>query len=151
VLRKDRVTQVLQQGSQPAGDLDRRSSVLADLRDGKREEVGPVEGRDHHPNSSAFVAEDGPPRERTGTDLAKQDLEIVEHLHGGRGVVHGRRERSCGHVDHHPDCEGRILFDRPLDPEHDHVIQSVGIWTCTVRVDCGDRSPLRCEVARRTS
>ena len=47
--------------------------------------------------------------------------EVVEDLHGGGRIVHGRRERPNCDVDHDADREPRILLDRALDAERDHV------------------------------
>ena len=58
-------------------------------------------------------------------DEAKQVLEVVEHLHRRRRVVHGRGQRADRDVDHDPDGERRVLLDRPLDAEGDHRPQLV--------------------------
>ena len=50
---------------------------------------------------------------------AERVLEVVDHLDGGRRVVDGRRQRPDRDVDEDPEREGRILVDRPLDPERD--------------------------------
>ena len=45
---------------------------------------------------------------------------MVEHLHGGGGIVDRGRQRLDGDVDHDPDRERGILLDRALHPEGDH-------------------------------
>ena len=44
---------------------------------------------------------------------------MVDHLDGRRRVVDGRRERADRDVDEDPQREGRVLVDRPLDPERE--------------------------------
>jgi hypothetical protein len=42
---------------------------------------------------------------------------MVDHLHRRRRVVDGGRQRPDRDVDEDPKREGRVLVDRPLDPE----------------------------------
>jgi hypothetical protein len=51
---------------------------------------------------------------------------MVEDLHGGRRVVHRRRERPVGHVDHHPQRERRVLIGGAFVAERDHSLELPG-------------------------
>ena len=68
----------------------------------------------------------GPP------DVAEDLSDVVEDLHGGRGIVHRGRKRPVGHVDHHPQRERRVLVEGALVAERDHSLELV----------CGSRAEL---------
>ena len=121
-LRQDRLRELLEHRAQATHDLDRRGAVLADLRHAQREVVRPASDGDDEP--AGHVVERRPRvREIDLTDLAKQVLEVVDHLHRGRRIVHRRRQRTDRDVDHDPHRERGILLDRALDTERDHRAQ----------------------------
>ncbi len=135
-LGQDGLRQLLEHRAKPTHDLDRRVSVLADLGDAQREVVRPAPDRDHE--SALHVLERrARVRQIRLADETKQVFEVVEHLHRGRRVVHGRRQRADRDVHHDPDGERRVLLDRPLDAEGDQRPQLVlrlgtGIWAVDV-------------------
>ena len=118
----DRAVELLEHGPQPADDLHRRGSVLPDLRHAELEVLRPpANGDEHTPvavGTAASRAHLGRP------DHAQGVAEMVDHLDGGRGIVHRRGERLDRDVDHDPDRERGILLDRALDPERDQAAQA---------------------------
>ena len=87
-------------------------------------------------------------RERRRADQPQRVAEVVEHLHGGRGIVDRGRERPVGDVDHDPDRERGILLDRALVAERDHPSQlPVCVCARVLAVDLDERSALGNEVA----
>ena len=147
---KTGLRELLEHRAQATHDLDRRGAVLADLRHAQREVVGPASDGDDEP--ARHVVER---RARVGeidlTDLAKQVLEVVDHLHGGRRIVHRRRQRADRDVDHDPHRERRILLDRALDTERDHRAQlrCSAAGSAARPVDLDERRACRDEVADR--
>ncbi len=69
------------------------------------------------PPSRVRRVEIGPP------DIAEDLSDVVEDLHGGRGIVHRGRKGPVGHVDHHPQCERRVLVEGALLVERDHPLE----------------------------
>ena len=143
-LGEHRLRELLEHRAKPSHDLDRRVAVLADLGHAEREVVRPAANRDHEAAVHVADGEAAIGQVRLAHE-PEQVLEVIQHLHGRRRVVHGRRERADRDVDHDPDRERRILLDRPLDTERDHRAQAI----LRVRRRASARRP-RSEPPRRT-
>ena len=59
----------------------------------------------------------------SAADQSERVLEVIDHLNGGRRIVDSRRQRPDRDIDENPEREGRVLVDRPLDPERDSARQ----------------------------
>ena len=126
VLGPDGLEKLLEQCSESSHDLHRGRTELADLRESERHEVLPAASH-HHDRGRRVGAgelrarvEIGPP------DVAENLSDVVEDLDGGRGVVHGGRERPVRDVDHHPQRERRVLVEGALVAERDHSLELLG-------------------------
>ena len=146
-LRGDQLPELLQQGAQTPDHLDARGAVLADLRDRRAKDLRP--GTDRHDH--AALERDASRHGGCGrcADHPQGLAQVVEDLYGGGRVVHGRRERPCRDVHHHPDGEGGVLLDRPLDAKGDEAqpdcrVAAVGRsapWTSSTLAPTGTKSP----------
>ena len=88
VLGEDQVSELVEQGVQPADHLDASAAVLPDLRDGEQQDVRPPAdghghtGRDRHRRQVVR-------RVGRGADHPQRLSEMVDHLDRRGRVVHG--------------------------------------------------------------
>ena len=117
-LGRDVLHQVLQQRPHAPHDLDRVRAAVPDLVEGEDQEVLPLRDREHEAEAPPPVAH-APRREVHPAEAEQEVLHLVEGLHGGRGVVDGRRERLDRDVHEDADRVLGVLLERALRPEPD--------------------------------
>ena len=125
VLVQDRQQMVIEP-TQPPHDLWRAGAIAADLGQAKLD-IGRPPGGGHASARSAVGVDDERRPGSAAGELDQECLDPVEGLHGGGGVVDGRRQRADGDVDEHSQGERRVLIDRSLPGHDEHAARQRGL------------------------